>query len=100
MSALRNIANAADLENSGLQPGDPVHLGVIGPGDYTNDARFEGRALLGNEVIGVILSVRGKEGVYPWEDITELWPLPHLLALSGPAREGMLAKLTFKISGK
>jgi len=100
VSVPRNIANAADLEQSGLQPGDPVHLGVIGPGDYTNDASFVRRALSGNEVIGVILSIRGKESEYPWGDITELWPLPHLLALSGPAREGMLAKLTFKISGK
>lgn len=93
----KNITNAVELERSKIQPGSPVHIGIVGPGQSTNDAIFAGR-LFGaksdcnpNEVVGVILSVRGYVQPFPWSDLVEFWPLPQSHCLSDPQKAGLIS---------
>lgn len=92
MSQLQNITNAAELEESGLLPGDPVHLGVAGPGPASNDVRFSGRLLRGSEIIGVRITLQGRELDIYWGDVIELWPLTPREALSGPEKSGLVSE--------
>lgn len=99
MEALYNITNAELLEKSAIQSGDPVHVGVCGPGQSTNDAIFVGRVVVDNRVDGVILAIRGREEEFPWADLIELWPLPSIYALSGPQKQGRLSEFNKKVFG-
>lgn len=97
MSRTRNITDAWELEESGLLPGDPVHLGVAGPGPASNDVRFCGRLLRGSEIIGVRVTIHGRELDIYWGDIIELWPLTPREALSGPEKAGLVSEYTRRV---
>ena len=94
-----NITDAVSLEASGLQPGDPVHVGVVGPGQSTNDAHFVQRIVNGNSVNGVRLSIHGKEEAFPWGDLIELWPLSPTHALSEPEKAFRRSEFAMKLDG-
>lgn len=92
-----NITNAEELEASGLVEGDPIHLGIVGPGVATNDAVFQGRLIKGDKVTGIRLKIRGKDDSFEWMDIMELWPLPASLCFSGPHKSGVIHHLQEKL---
>jgi len=94
-----NIQNAEELEKSGLLEGDPVHLGVVGPGQWTNNAIFAGRFVRGNEITGVKVTIHGKIEEFPWADIMELWPLPSPLCLSEPQKDGRVQGFHKRVYG-
>jgi len=94
-----NIRNAEQLERSGLTIGDPVHVGVCGPGQSTNDGEFAGRLIENNMVVGVKVSIRGTVHILPWGDIIELWPITPRLAHSGPRKDFRVAEFENKVRG-
>jgi len=95
-----NITNTKLLEESGLVPGDPVHIGVVGPGQFTNDAEFVSRIVDSeNRVTGVTLSIRGKNNRFPWEDLIEFWPLPPVLCHSEPRKDSRVSRFREKLYG-
>lgn len=96
---LFKIRNTEDLEESGIQAGDSLHVGVVGPGQSTNDAQFVRRMVKKNQVTGVVLSIRGQETELPWADIVELWPLPCHLCLSEPQKSYKIDEFQKKING-
>lgn len=84
--SLKNIQNALDLKESGIEPGDRVYLGVCGPGQISDVAIYLGeyvgsdyRALCGGTTGVVTLGIKVKIGNefidLPWGDIVELWPI-------------------------
>lgn len=87
MKAPTNIINAEQLFASNLQVGDMVHIGVVGPGQVTNDAQYLGPLLRRNEVTGIIVSIRGERVELPWGDLIELWPIPVTHGLCKGERE-------------
>lgn len=99
MRASVSINNAKELERIGLQEGDPVHLGVAGPGQSTNDAIFEGRLLEHNRVVGIKIRVHGQVQELWWGDIIEFWPLSSPDCLSRPQKDGRLHRFHERVEG-
>src|SRR3989338_8842138 len=95
----RKIKNAHDLEKSGILKGDPVHIGVAGPGQATNDAIFAGRLVEGNDVVGIKITIRGAEKDVLWADLIEFWQLPTTLCLSEPQKVHRLDTYRDRIYG-
>lgn len=96
-----NITNAVLLEESGLTLRDPVHIGVVGPGDYSNDGEFVGRIVdAENRVTGVTVMLHGRVISLSWGDLIEFWPLPPILCHSGPRKAYLEDKLRIKLHGE
>lgn len=81
-----NIRNVFALKESGLEPGDRIHLAVDGPGQVTDEAIFLGeytaqnyQVLCGGTSGIVSLGIKAKieDNIVelPWTEIVELWPI-------------------------
>ena len=82
----KNIQNALDLKESGLESGDHIHLGVCGPGQVSDYAIYLGEYVgtnyqvlcggtTGIVTLGIKVKLQNEFIDLPWGDILELWPI-------------------------